>query len=205
MNYAKKLGLVAVAALALAAFTGVASAAAAEFHSSAGSATLSGTKMTEHVFTTQGEKVTCETANFSGTGAESGTSATQEMHPEYSGCSAFGFNATVNTAGCQYNFHAEGGTVDLKSCTSGNVVITVSIPFIAKCVVNVKNQNGINGQEYVNATPTKVEVVTNSTNISSNVVTSTGACPLELGEGTSTYTGTSTVTANGEAAEIWVE
>jgi hypothetical protein len=205
MKYVKSMGIALVAALALTAFAGVASASAAEFHTSVGSAALTGAQSEAHVFKVQGQSVTCSTAKFTGTAAAAGHSATQQMHPEYSGCTAFGFPASVATAGCQYNFHATGGTVDLESCTAGQIVITVNVTGVAKCVVNVKGQTGINGQTYTNQAENKSLVVgTASTNIAANVVTSTGLCPLTTGETTSTYNGTTSVVANGGAAEISV-
>jgi hypothetical protein len=203
MSYLKKIGPIVAVVMALAAFAGVASASAAEFHASASGTSLNGTQTTSHVFSTQGNEVTCETATFSGS-TEGTSSPTQKMAPTYSGCTAFGFaGATVNTEGCKYNFHASG-TVDLESCTAGFINITVNVPLFAKCVVHVPNQTGINGQTYTNQSPrTSLVVGTKSTNVSSTVVTSTGLCPLSTGAATSSYTGTTKVTP--ASGEIWVE
>jgi hypothetical protein len=198
MKHAKKLGLVATAVMALAAFTGVSSAAAAEFHASVSGTALSGVQTTQHVFTTQGNKVTCEEATFSGT-AEGTSNTHQKVSPHYSGCTAFSFaSATVNTAGCVYNF-SSAGTVALEGCTAGHVTINVEVPFIAHCEVwvPVTGNSAINGQTYntLGTTPSRtLEVVTNSTNIATEVKVSTGSCPLTVGSTTSTYTGKTHVT-----------
>lgn len=208
MKYAKMIGLAAIAAMALMAFVGAASASAAvEFHTSVGSVSLLGEQEGTHKFTTQGNEVTCTTAKFTGTSPAATTAATQEVHPEYSGCKAFGFaGATVNTAGCQYNFKAATNEVDLKSCTAGKVTVTVNVAFVAKCVVDVPNQSGLTGITYTNQAGKKSLIVDANTNLTSNVVTSTGLCPLSVANGVaSNYTGNTKVTANGGAAELFVE
>jgi hypothetical protein len=217
MKYAKILGLAAVAAMALAAFVGVASASAAtEFHQTQSESVLHGAQMTSHVFSVEGSEVTCTTAVFTGKAGPLFSESTQTVHPEYSGCTAFSIaGATVNTAGCNYKFSSVtslgGGTeapVELTGCTAGFINITVEAPFgLAKCVVHVPNQKGINGQTYANKVITGpksvVEVTTKSNNIKTNVITSTGFCPLTAGkEPLSTYNGTSTVEGNGGASAL---
>jgi hypothetical protein len=212
MKHVKMLGLAAVAATALMAFAGAASASAAEFHSSAASASLVGNQSTSHKFTVTGGSVTCTTAEFKGTGAASGHSATQKMTPTYSGCKAFGFvNATIDMTGCEYNFHAAasgvGTTVDLEGCSGGSAEIKSSF-LGSNCKVEVFNKTGINGITFENQTPRSFLLEkTNSTNIKYKVTEDTGACPLNGGEEASTgkYEGNSEVKANGGAAEIWVE
>lgn len=229
-----RIGVIALAAMALVAFVGTSAASAANFHTSAsaGSAITGSVAITKegekevkhnHVFKVTGNAVTCNTISFTGetTGA---TAETEKVHPEYSNCTAFGFaGATINTAGCQYVFNANttlnGGTeaaVNLTECTEkggkAGVTITVNVPFIAKCVARVPNQNGINGQKYGNmgSTPSRdMTVTTKSTNITDEVVESTGACPLAVGThntangNAATYEGVSTVTVAG--GENWWE
>jgi len=204
MRHLKTLGLAVMAIAALAAFAGASSASAAEFHATAVGTAFTGEQTTSHKFTVTGSSVTCTTAKFTGK-TEALTTTTQKAHPEYSGCTAFGFvGATVNTAGCQYVFHANTGTVDLTSCTSGEIVITASSVF-GKCVIEIPNQNGINGQTFSTggvAPNRDVVVTTNSTNIKDTVTTSTGICPLAVGSHTNaTYTGTTTV--DPASGEIW--
>jgi hypothetical protein len=218
MKYVKILGLAAVAAMALAAFVGVASASAAtEFHQTQSESVLHGAQMTSHVFTVEGSEVTCTNATFEGKAGAPLSEPTQTVHPEYTGCTAFSIaGATINTAGCKYTFSASttlaGGTeapVSLTGCTAGFVNITVEAPFgLAKCVVHVpNNQTSINGQKYVNqvvGTKHVVEVITNSTNIEAEVITSTGFCPLKVTgkKVASVYKGTSTVEGNGGASAL---
>jgi len=198
MKHLKTLGLAALAIAAITAFTGASSASAAEFHASAVGTAIHGAQAESHKFTVTGSSVTCTTATFTGK-TEALTSTTQKSHPEYSGCTAFGFvGATVNTAGCQYVFHANTGTVDLEECTAGKITITASSVF-GKCVIDIPNQTGINGQTFTtqgSAPSRDILVTTKSTNVRDNVVTSTGICPLAVGEhNNATYTGTTTVKA----------
>jgi len=220
MKYAKILGLAAVAAMALTAFIGVASASAANerFHQTVSESSLHGAQMTPHVFTVQGSEVTCTTAVFTGKGGAALAEPTQTVHPEYSGCTAFSIaGATITTTGCNYTFNAEttlgGGKeapVSLSGCSAGFVNITVEAPFgLAKCVVHVPNQTGINGQTYANKEVSGkkvIEVTTNSTNIKAEVITSSGFCPLtvtKVGEpAVSIYKGTTTVEGNSGASAL---
>jgi hypothetical protein len=210
MNHLRTLGVVALALAAFTAFVGVSSASAKEFHASVASASLTGSQATSHKFTVTGSSITCTTATFTGTASNVKTSETQEMHPEYSGCTAFGFvGATINTAGCQYLFNANKTTVDLKSCTggaTGAIVVTASSAF-GKCVMEVPNQTGINGQSFTTqgTSPNRdILVTSNSNNIKDSVTLSTGICPLTVGSHTNgTYTGTTTVKA--ATGEVWWE
>jgi hypothetical protein len=208
--------LTAVGAVALAAFAGAASASAAEFQQSEKESALHGAQMNTHVISVQGSEITCTTAVFAGKGGASLSEPTQTVHPEYSGCTAFSFEgATINTVGCSYKFYAEtslsGGAeapVDLAGCTVGFLSLTLEAPFgLAKCVVHVPNQTGINGQTYANKEVSGkkvVEVTTNSNNSRAEVLTSTGFCPLKIGSTTMIYKGTTTVEGNeGASALTW--
>ncbi|TMK58190.1 MAG: hypothetical protein E6G51_03555 [Actinobacteria bacterium] len=213
MKHLKTLGLVAVAIAALTAFVGVSSAAAAEFHSSIGAGvSLTGEQATSHKFTVTGSSITCTTAKFTGT-TTAKTSTTQKMHPEYSGCTAFGFiGATITTTGCQYVFNSNSENVTLEGCTAGSgaIVVNASNAF-GKCIMEVPNQTGINGQKFATGEYVVEEkkykditVTTNSTNIKDKVTASTGICPVSVGEHTNgAYTGTTTVKASG--SDIWYE
>lgn len=205
MKHLKKLGLVAGVVMALAAFTGVASASAAEFHATSSGVAITGEQTTEHVFTTQGEKVTCETAKFTGK-TEGTASTTQKMKPSYSGCTAFGFvGATVSTEGCVYTFHSSG-SVDLGSCEGGHATIKISVPFVATCEVQVPDQTGIGGQSFAtsgSAPSRTISETSAATGIESTVTKSTGSCPLTTGSTTSRYTGVTHITP--ESGEIWFE
>jgi hypothetical protein len=203
MKHLKTLGLAILAILAVSAVS-VASASAAEFHATAVGTAISGEQATSHKFTVTGSSITCTTAKFTGK-TEALNSTTQKVHPEYSGCTAFGFvGATVNTTGCQYIFHTATGTVDLEECTAGGIVVEASSAF-GKCVMDNPNQTGINGQSWATggtAPNRDILATANATNIKVKVTTSTGICPLTVGEHTNgTYTGTTTMKA--ASGEIW--
>jgi hypothetical protein len=170
---------------------------------------IHGAQTTQHKFTITGSSVTCNTATFTGT-TEALTSTTQKVHPEYSGCTAFGLPATITTTGCQYNFHTNTnpGTVDLISCNNGGYagMVIETNSFLGSCIVDIPNQIGINGQTFATAgvSPNRdINETSNATNIESKVTTSTGACPLVVGEHTNgTYTGATTMKA-ATGQEIW--
>jgi hypothetical protein len=124
MKHLKTLGLAAMAVLALTAMVGVSSASATEFHATGGT-TLSGVVgENNHVFTIEGSTVTCNNIAFSGTAAASGTSVTQNMHPTYSNCTAFGIiGAIINTHNCEYSFNANTNTAALTNCYNRNTPI----------------------------------------------------------------------------------
>jgi hypothetical protein len=204
MKHLKTLGLAILAILAVSALSGAASASAAEFHASAVGLSLHGEQKSSHKFTVTGSSITCTTATFTGTTAALNTT-TQKMHPSYSGCTAFGFvGATVKTEGCQYIFHTGTGTVDLEECTNGGIVVEASSAF-GKCVMDTPNQTGINNQSWTTEgeSPNRdILSTSNATNVKVKVTTSTGICPLTVGEHTNgTYTGTTTVKATG--GEVW--
>jgi hypothetical protein len=204
MKYLKTIGLAILAIVAVSAVSGVASASAAEFRASAVGLALDGEQATSHKFTVTGSSITCTSAVFTGT-TKSLATTTQEMHPAYSGCTAFGFvGATVNTTGCQYIFHTQTSTVDLESCTNGGIVVEASSAF-GKCVMDVPNQTGINGQSWATggtAPNRDILATSNATNVHVTVTTSTGICPISVGTHTNgTYTGTTTVKATG--GEVW--
>jgi hypothetical protein len=198
MKHLKTLGLVICAVGALTAFAGASSATAAEFHASPGTVgtAITGEQSIAHKLTVTGSSATCTTVKFAGK-IEALTSTTLKLHPDYSGCTAFGFvGATIDTTGCQYLFHASTGTIDLQSCTSGEILVTASSIF-GKCVVEIPHQTGINGQTFATgggAPSRDLLIASNANDIQTNVVTSTGICPLAVGTHVNaTYTGTTTV------------
>ena len=111
----KVLGVLVVAALAISAFGASASGASAatEFRAATSPVKVTADQTTTNVFTVDGTEVKCTTAHFATEGEIAAPSATLLVHPEYSGCTAFGFvGATVKTTGCNYNLHA-AGSVDI--------------------------------------------------------------------------------------------
>jgi hypothetical protein len=182
--------------LTVGALLGAASAPAAQFHASAGvGVSLKGSQATSHKFTITGSSVTCASVNFTGF-SSAATSFTMHLHPEYSGCTAFGFiGATFNTAGCDFEFDSGFG-IDLRGCTAGGMIITASSAF-GKCVVEIPNTLIWNGTSYATggSSPNRdITITMNATNIGVRVATSTGICPLTVGSHTNgSYQGTTTL------------
>src|ERR1700761_3009802 len=105
---------------------GSASAAAGEIdlacHTGADSCFLFGEQTETNVFTFSAGNLKCTSARFTGKGS-GGTTATTAfsketdwtfhqitLHPEYSGCTAFGQSFTFTTTGCNYVFTASSKT-----------------------------------------------------------------------------------------------
>jgi hypothetical protein len=79
-------------------------------------------------------------------------STTVTVHPEYSGCKAFGVNASVSTTGCNYVLHLEaGGATKTAIVCSGTNVIKVT-PVGLDCTVTI-DPNGYLGGVLENDTP----------------------------------------------------
>ncbi len=205
------LVVVAIATTVLA--VGAAPAAASKFKTSVGSAALDGTQIGSHVMEIEGIKVTCTTAEFTGVSDPSGASDTQEVAPNFSGCTSAGWSTvTVQTTGCRFLFYANTSQVDLKSCTAGKkgtgIAVLAKGTFVT-CEVEVFNQVSINNVSYGNMMPkTQFTVQLNSTNIDYVVQVDSVGCPLN-GVGTQgndgKYAGLSGVQANGGKADMWLE
>lgn len=132
----------AIAGIALAAFTAAsASAAPGEWDWACKSPTdgcfLVGQQLVQNQLTVNGGILTCTTMNFTGTatgGTTVKTSPSSELdwtwhsltlHPEISGCKAFGQNITVTTTGCNYVITASSstkGTFTIE-CEAGKSII----------------------------------------------------------------------------------
>jgi hypothetical protein len=199
--------LMAITVLATMAVCASSASAAVEFHtSSPGAAIGSEATGTPEAFKVQGSEASCKTAKWKGTFPEAKSSPSLELHPEYSGCKAFGFpEATVNTAGCQEKFYAATGAFDLSSCTSGGILITAGDES-GKCVVEIPDQAGIS-EFSLSATQLflLLMLLWIATHPPGKVVTSTGTCPLKTGATELTLTGGPELFANSKTAELWVE
>jgi hypothetical protein len=77
-------------------------------------------------------------------------STTVTVHPEYSGCKAFGVNAAVNTTGCNYVFHLEAGGASKTDvvCSAGNVIKVT--PVGLDCTVTMLSQSAVTGGTWSN-------------------------------------------------------
>jgi hypothetical protein len=195
----------AIVALTWISLGGASSAAAAQFHFSAASASISGVQEGSNLFTVEGSSVGCKVVVFTGTGPKTGTAEAVSVHPEWTGCEAFGTTAgTVNSEGCQIEGNASSTTVALTSCTKGGIVIVGGGVFGA-CEITVPNQTGLSGVTYSNMTPrTRLKVSVNITNIHYIVKYRVPfGCPFASGTGTNAkYTGIVGFAAGGE---VWVE
>jgi len=201
MKNIKTLGLLAVMAMALVAFVGTTSASAAtSFTASATGKKLVETTIEKHVFTTTGSKVECGNITYTGVteGTASGglgfTSTKQTVTPDYKECTAFGFSATVTNNGCDYTLTPSGQVhIEPANCT-----LTISVSnFFATCHVEVTGGQTVGGVSYANGANDDIVVTINSAGIKSHVTKSSGLCPLTVGTHESTYTGKSTVQAEG--------
>jgi hypothetical protein len=196
MKHTKTLGLLAILALALAAFVGTSSASAApQFTAGKTGAKILETTIENHVFTVNGQQVTCTNTEFAGTTLALAY-AVQKVSPTYKNCTAGGLEATVDTAGCVYELNANGNTT-LTGCTKGGITIKVDLGFLAKCHVHIKNQTISGSVVYSNGLNDVVTAI-HGVGIHAEVTTSDGLCPLTVGTYTAgVYVGRSTVQAEG--------
>ena len=198
MKSIKTLGILAVMALALAAFAS--SASAATFTAGQAGKAITESTLENHVFTVDESEVECTTIGF--TGNTAGTAVeVQKVAPSYSGCTAGGLEAKVDTAGCVYALNANG-TVTLESCTRGGITVTVDLGFFARCDIHVKNQTLAGSITWANDGASNITGTISENAIHAEVRTSDGLCPLTTGTYTNgSYTGKSTVGATGTTVQ----
>jgi hypothetical protein len=211
MRKIKAIGLAFVAVLAMSAVA-AGSANAADFMSEGNVDTVvSADQVGTHVFTVDGSNVTCTTAHFESALLASPASSVR-VHPEYKGCTAFGFvNATVNTEACDYVLSAgtlasdeAPGELEV-DCEGGSIVITA-----ATCEAKVGSQTFSSGLNFVNNTEAgTVTLEAEVTGIVTNKTKDGFLCPLSgTGEGSGAYTGDTLVTgedAEGEGVSVTLE
>jgi hypothetical protein len=209
MNHIKTLGLlVALAVTALTAFVGTASAhTPATFTAGKVGAALTTTTPEggNHVFSVTGSNTECKTIKFNGS-TEALKAESQNVHPEYENCTAFGFAATVDVTNCKFIIKADGTVGLVKTKTEPtdpvcSIKITVNNVF-ASCEVTVGEQSIPNAVSFTNHTIGGVTHITihinKEANIKAKVLKSTGLCPLTVGEHANAhYSGQSTVKAEG--------
>ena len=207
MKDLKKLGVLAVAAMALSAVVGVSSASAySMFNSTASGAPIQETTLSTHIFTVTGSQAKC--TNITYTGTTGGTTTTsQVVTPHYTGCTAFGMPATITNKNCQYNLTVgtpSGNTVHMERINAAEaceIVIKASNIF-GECLVDVDQQT-VRGLTYFNDGGSAIIVGINASGLSDNVTKSWGVCPLTTGKhSNATYTGESTVTASGASVSV---
>jgi len=206
----KVLGLALVAMLAMAAM-GASAASAAEFHSEGSETILTGKQEALDVFSTTGGTVECDEATY--VGSQTGTTTTtSKATPTYSKCTAFGFaSASINTNGCEYQFHSNG-TVDIVNCkTNEGIIVTASLFGTQKCKVTVVPQTGINGITYTSigsGTTREITIDVESNNVEyiEHGGTGFGACSSSTAQKNGEYEGSSVVTGENKVGThlgIW--
>ena len=221
----KVLGLAAAALFAMSALT-ASGAQAAKLSTESGGSTVIEADQVEgaggHVFTVDGNKVTCTTAHFfsvakepagSETAVEVNNGATTiTMHPKYENCTAFGFvGATVTTTGCNYTLTAPGTisepameiAASLSVECSGTHEIVISAGGV--CTAKVKGQTISSGLSYVNTTVSPMTVMLNAKNapVKTNKTQDGFGCPFNgTGEVTGEYSGETT--AKGKTTGITI-
>lgn len=181
-------------------------------------ASLTGSSTSSQVFVTKFGTIECTTGKFSGTQTSTTTTTTPEkantvgavvVHPEYTGCKALGFNATVNTTGCNYEFTTATTTgsnahaiVHTKGCTI-HIVAAGGL-----CSVDVPAQENVGLVDFTNeGTGSGRHVKVTASAAKTNEIEYEGVGGLCSGKGTGgTYAGTVDVKAEseGKAVGVWV-
>jgi hypothetical protein len=115
-----------------------------------------------------------------------------DAHPTYTGCTAFGLNATVDMNGCLLGIHASGLT-DVECFGKGPIALTAT----TLCTVTIDTQTGISKLTYSNVGGTFISIA-EAEDIVYTVDKSSAFCPLAAGpKEDGVYEGKMTVT--GEA------
>jgi len=206
----RKLKVLGIALAAVFALTAVmASAASAQFTSSASHTTLKGTQNVNHKFTAGSGfgAIECKTAEFHGT--QEGTNVSSiTITPTYENCSdSFGRVVHIVTNTLHYTFTRVTATTGVVH-VSGHIQLTVTAS--PHCTVTISAQNNVNNITYKNLGGTNgVEVTTNSNNINSTVEGGFFVCGTSTTNATAgTYTGSTVMKgtgAGGVAAAISVD
>jgi hypothetical protein len=115
-------------------------AGAADFHTDSSPTYFKGGQTEKAVFSFNGGKVKCGSAELT-SGRYEGTSlATVSLHPTYSECTAFGQGAEVSTAGCNYELTAASSTSGALSiaCEAGKAIVITTKT--SGCTVTIGSQ-----------------------------------------------------------------
>jgi hypothetical protein len=145
------LGLLLALALAIGAVGPAGASAFDQFHFETGFTTeLKGEQVNTNQFEFLGyEPVKCSTTKL--TGSNFGSTVNQvTVHPEYSGCTAFGFASTdVKTTGC--NYILEGASSPVIECESGKKIeITPTVFGSSVCTLTIGAQTLLGTVDYEN-------------------------------------------------------
>jgi hypothetical protein len=209
MRKIRMFGLLAVSAMALAAFVGSSPASAAEF-TSGGAESLGETTNENHVFALTNGAAECENTEL--TGSTSAASSTELLlNPTFTECEMFGFaNGDVIENGCDFTLKAETtgspgyATLNLHGCSdkTKGIQLLVEVPFFATCLVDIPEQSIPAAVRYSEPTGSSVRAQIIGSKIMADVTISTGFCTTILETGThvgdigAIYTGISTFTTS---------
>ncbi|HEY5942032.1 MAG TPA: hypothetical protein VIT89_04135 [Solirubrobacterales bacterium] len=145
------------------------------FEAEAYPAILGGEQAAAHTVMVTSGTIKC--GAFGLAGSSSAASGAVSLSPSYTGCKAFGFNATVNTNSCQYAFKVQNagppyiGTLDIACSKEGDAIKVV--PTGISCQVSIPPQSVSVSYENVGVGPTGVVQASIST--SALAYTETGA------------------------------
>jgi hypothetical protein len=222
----KVLGLAVVAILAMSAMVASAASAAYWFKSDAGvgvTTTLKGEQKERagglfDEFTTTAGVVKCKKATYTGS-ASGPTQTSVTVHPEYAECTAFGFGATVSTAGCNYVFKTTAtnfaATTEVECSAGSEITVVAKLAGVTKCTVKIGPQdvglvtltNMTNGSG-IKDVHADINLA-NTISYSETKGEGAGACVSTAGNvGGGSYVGTATLSGfntEGKATNIFVE
>jgi len=195
----RKARIFALALIALAAVSaiGATAASADEFTATRYPALVTGTNefgFTDEGITTAGV-VKCTNTTYTGTLKEKSTTLT--LTRSSSGCTGFGFPATVEMNGCDYLFHVNGttsttGTADLVCPAGKEVTVVAKSGATVKCTLHTPSQSGLGTVTYSNiGSAGETEEITVSGNIAGTHYTHTPGTGVGACTGGSGTTGTS--------------
>lgn len=201
MTRIKALGLALVAVFAMGALASSAMASPA-LEGGAANVNLNGEQAagTNDVLTIEGTSVECANATYNPIGTTSNGATNAEAHPEYAGCTAFGFlNANIETTNCNFRSMANGTFNNLNErYTSGELQITCNtnpIKIIAgNCTVTIGSQTLNAGFGFTNTTNSPMDFDVNTTNSSLTVTVTVSNFPCSINVGVKTATWNSTTT-----------
>ena len=207
MKHIKTLGLLAIAAMALVAFVGTTSASATtKFTAGKVGAKFITTQIEKDKFTVTGSNVEFSGIEYEGTTAAL-ESTEQTVMPVYSGCTAFGFSASVTPENCKYILTINGTVHIERTNTSTPCKITITVANVfAHCMVTVTAPQTVeNALSYTNGANNDIVITTSTNAIKAMVEESTGLCPLTVDnekEHTSEYHAKTTVQAEGTTLAV---
>ena len=197
MNRIKTMGLVVVAALALTALLGAASASASQFRAEGYPTAIAGTQGTAQklVFGPGGAVSKCSTIATSGTASAASSALSQAT--TYKGCTLGGLSATVSANSCTSTLHSTNeaapytGTMDIACGKAGDAIEITQ----GTCVIQIPAQSSLAGVEFTNAGTKSSRTITVTYNISGLSYTGGSGCAKSLVGAFSngTLTGSSTL------------